>query len=92
MLPVFFGGKEKRRFTLSESIYPGDTYKIALRNEEMIFFFETKEVVQKDARVSLAEYTYSLRTPAGEEIRDDVLLRECLSYVTEYLGYLQRYE
>lgn len=92
VLPVFFGGKEKRRFTLSESIYPGDTYKIALRNEEMIFFFETKEVVQKDARVSLAEYTYSLRTPAGEEIRDDALLRECLSYVTEYLGYLQRYE
>lgn len=92
VLPVFFGGNEKRKFTVSESIYPGDTYKIALRNEDMVFFFETKEAVQKDARVSLAEYSCSLRTPAGEEIRDEALMQECLRYVAEHLGYFQRYE
>ena len=92
VLPVFFGGSEKRKFTVSESIYPGDTYKIALRNEDMVFFFETKEAVQKDARVSLAEYSCSLRTPAGEEIRDEALMQECLRYVAEHLGYFQRYE
>ena len=92
VLPVFFGGSEKRKFTVSESIYPGDTYKIALRNEDMVFFFETKETVQKDARVSLAEYSCSLRTPAGEEIRDEALMQECLRYVAEHLGYFQRYE
>ncbi len=92
VLPVFFGGSEKRKLTVSESIYPGDTYKIALRNEQMVFFLETKEAVQKDARVSLAEYTWSLRTPAGEEIKDEDLKRECLDYVREHLGYFQRYE
>ncbi len=92
VLPLFFGGTKKRKFTVSESIYPGDTYKIALRNEEMTFFLESKEVLQSDARVRLEEYACRLQTPTGEEIQDDALKQECIDYVMEHIGYFRIYE
>lgn len=91
VLPQFFGGEPDRKYVVTESLYPGDTYKIALRNEELVFFFESKTPVQKDARVDLTEYEYSLKTPSGEVIKDEDKLRECLDYVMEHIKYFRIY-
>lgn len=91
-LPRFFGGEHTHKYIVSESLYPGDTYKIALRNEELIFFFESKQVVQKDARVDLSEYEYSIKTPEGEEVKDACKIQECLDYVLEHIKHFRIYK
>lgn len=91
VLPQFFGGEPDRKYVVTESLYPGDTYKIALRNEELVFFLESKTPVQKDARVDLTEYDYSIETPNGEVIKDEDKLRECINYVMEHIKYFRIY-
>ena len=51
-LPKAFGGKE-REYTISNSIYPGQTYKLCIRTAKYEFQLESKEVVDEDGTVDL---------------------------------------
>ncbi|RRD92129.1 hypothetical protein EII17_14365 [Clostridiales bacterium COT073_COT-073] len=90
-LPAFFGGQPERKYVHTESLYPGDTYKIALRNADLTFFFESKAAVQKDARVDLSEYEYSLQTPQGGVLDDPAKAQECLDYVMHHIRHFRIY-
>ena len=37
-LPEILGGRKKRKFSFSQSIYPNQTYKAAFRSEKMSYF------------------------------------------------------
>lgn len=51
-LPAVFGGRE-REYTISNSIYPGQTYKLCIRTEKYEFQLESKEIVDEDGTVDL---------------------------------------
>lgn len=51
-LPAVFGGKE-REYTISNSIFPGQTYKLCIRTENYEFQLESKEIVDEDGTVDL---------------------------------------
>ena len=51
-LPKAFGGKE-REYTISNSIFPGQTYKLCIRTAKYEFQLESKEVVDVDGTVDL---------------------------------------
>ncbi len=51
-LPVAFGGQE-REYTISNSIFPGQTYKLCIRTKQYEFQLESKEVVDVDGTVDL---------------------------------------
>lgn len=51
-LPKAFGGRE-REYTISNSIYPGQTYKLCIRTAKYEFQLESKEVVDVDGTVDL---------------------------------------
>lgn len=51
-LPAAFGGQE-REYTISNSIFPGQTYKLCIRTKQYEFQLESREVVDVDGTVDL---------------------------------------
>lgn len=51
-LPAVFGGQE-REYTISNSIFPGQTYKLCIRTKQYEFQLESKEFVDVDGTVDL---------------------------------------
>ena len=84
-LPEAFGG-QRREYTVTNSIYPGQTYKICVRTAVHAFHLETKEETGEDGKISLADYTYHMheRNESYREIFDDALARYFLDIVWAY--------
>ena len=84
-LPEAFGG-QRREYTVTNSIYPGQTYKICVRTAAHAFHLETKEATGEDGKISLADYTYHMheRNESYREIFDDALARYFLDIVWAY--------
>lgn len=64
-LPEVFGGK-KREYVISNSIYPGQTYKLAIRTEGHEFRLETEAPTAPDGTVDMAQFSYQIRTRGKE--------------------------
>ncbi|KOC33806.1 sulfatase-like hydrolase/transferase [Clostridium botulinum] len=59
-IPKYFGGKEERKFTYTESIFPGSVYRAVINDLDYKLFFETKENCQVDGRFKIDGYTVQL--------------------------------
>lgn len=79
-LPVVFGGKEEREFTVTESVHVGDPYEIVLNGKDFQFYLNGKENVTSECRVPLDVYEVQLFDRNGNEIQDD----ERVAYYTEW--------
>ena len=90
-LPEVLGG-QRRTYTVSNSIYPGQTYKICVRTEQYAFHLETTEFTREDGTVSLDSYTYHIheRNDDYREIFDDALARQFLDIVWDYTKSFRR--
>ena len=90
-LPEVLGG-QRRAYTVSNSIYPGQTYKICVRTEQYAFHLETAEFTREDGTVSLDSYTYHIheRNDDYREIFDDALARQFLDIVWDYTKSFRR--
>ena len=90
-LPEAFGG-QRREYTVSNSIYPGQTYKICVRTEQHAFHLETEEPTREDGTISLDRYTYHIheRDENYREIFDDGLARYFLDIVWSYTESFRR--
>lgn len=54
-----FGGEE-RNYTITESIFPGQTYKLAINDYDHLYQFETKENTRRDGLIPISEYNVKL--------------------------------
>ena len=90
-LPEAFGG-QRREYTVSNSIYPGQTYKICVRTERYAFHLETEEFTREDGTISLDRYTYHIheRNEGYREVFDDALARYFLDIVWQYTESFRR--
>ena len=90
-LPEAFGGK-RREYTVSNSIYPGQTYKICVRTERYAFHLETAEFTREDGTISLDRYTYHIheRSESYREVFDDALARYFMDIIWEYTESFRR--
>ncbi len=89
VLPVFLGGEKKRDFTVSESLHPDRPYRVALRNEEDYFTFETQDVAMVDGRIPLDRYTAKLMNHSKEEIKDEEKFKKYLQFVFEHMKHFR---
>ena len=71
-LPAVFGGRE-RDAVVSMSMFPGQTYKLAVRTHEHTLRLETKEVVDEDGTVDFAEAKVAIY-PRAHELEEDYAL------------------
>lgn len=66
-LPKYFGGNKEREYTISESIFPNETYKATINDKYYKFFFESEEKVTIDGRVKLRKYNIKLINKKNDE-------------------------
>ena len=64
-LPKALGG-EGRPYAVSASVFPGQTYKLALRTKTHEFRLESKEAVDEDGTVDLSDAAMGLYTRGAE--------------------------
>lgn len=70
VIPCVFGGIG-RQFSFFESRYPGQTYKVRVKDESYEFYFETKLPVDKKGKLNLSEYTFKLYDiKSGKQVED----------------------
>lgn len=84
-LPVFFGGKKKRDYAITESIHPGDPYMAAIVSEEGVFYFTSEGKVEYDGRVVLGDYRYEMYDSQGMPCKKQDLLDKYLGIATEHI-------
>ena len=71
-LPAVFGGTA-RDATYSMSMFPGQTYKLAVRNHEHVLRLETREVLDEDGTVDFTGARVGIY-PRGHEIDEDYVV------------------
>ena len=71
-LPAVFGGKE-RDAAYSMSMFPGQTYKLAVRNHKHLLRLETREVLDEDGTVDFTDARVGIY-PRGHEIDENYAL------------------
>ena len=79
-LPEAFGGR-RREHVVSNSIYPGQTYKLAIRTEEHEFRLETEAPTAPDGTADMAHFSYQIRT--REEMPRVIASPEIAKYFLE---------
>lgn len=88
-LPNFFAKNKKsenpRDFTVSESIFPGDTYKIAIHSKNNYFYLETDNLVRSDGRIIFTPFSYSLKNYNNESIQDKILVTKYIDFIKDHL-------
>lgn len=72
-LPRCFGGEREREYAITETIHPGDPYRIALHSKDYNFFLTSTEPVGEDCLVRLNEYTVRLEDKEGNLLNDEEL-------------------
>ena len=84
-LPKALGGKE-REYTISNSIFPGQTYKLCIRTLQYEFQLESKEVVDIDRTVDLTGASMYIldRRYEWKQCYDTDLLRYFMKIAREY--------
>ena len=90
-LPEAFSG-QRRAYTVSNSAYPGQTYKLCVRTERHAFHFESVELTREDGTIPLDRYTYHIheRNESYREVFDDDLARYFLDIVWQYTESVRR--
>lgn len=62
-----FGGEE-REYAITESIFPGQTYKLAINDRDHLFGLETKEFTRYDGLIPIQDYQVWLKNKlTGED-------------------------
>ena len=85
-LPAAFGGKA-REYVISNSIFPGQTYKLAIRTKEHEFRLETKEFTRMDGTIDMSAYVWHLYEREGHrEIWSDALRDKFLAIAWQHVA------
>ena len=85
-LPAAFGGRA-REYVISNSIYPGQTYKLAIRTREHEFRLETKNLTRMDGTIDMSAYTWHLYEREGRrEIWSDALRGKFLAIAWQHVA------
>lgn len=74
-LPKAFGGKE-RKYTITESLHPGDVYTAVANTKEYEIYFVNSEATDNEGRFHLRDYKVYGFYRDGEKMEDEAILRE----------------
>ena len=85
-LPAAFGGRA-RKYVISNSVFPGQTYKLAIRMKEHEFRLETKEFTRMDGTIDMSAYVWHLYEREGHrEIWSDALRDKFLAIAWQHVA------
>ena len=85
-LPAAFGGRA-REYVISNSVFSGQTYKLAIRTKEHEFRLETKEFTRMDGTINMSAYVWHLYEREGHrEIWSDALRDKFLAIAWQHVA------
>ncbi|MBQ7477775.1 MAG: sulfatase-like hydrolase/transferase [Selenomonadaceae bacterium] len=89
-LPAALGG-QARDFVISNSIFPGQTYKLCIRTADHEFRLETVEPTRTDGTIDMTHYFWRMfrRGNTREEIFDDLLKDSFMNIAYEHVKSFQ---
>lgn len=84
-LPSALGGKE-REYVFSNSIYPGQTYKLCIRSCEYECRIESRKPTREDGSIDLSEYKIDIyrRNSNHEAVYDDALQEKFMGMAYDF--------
>ncbi len=93
-LPKAFGG-EGRKYAASMSIFPGQTFKLCLRDEQYEFRLESALPVQLDGRVDMSDYHIQIYSRTNRQAVDDDgirqrFLQEALNHIKSFVFFTRK--
>lgn len=91
-LPVCFGGKQERKYVLSESLHPKDPYYATFYTKDYTVYFQNNAPTGEDGRFILKDYTLVIEDKEGKAIESQVLYDEYLALVLEHIAPLIIYD
>lgn len=80
-----------RKYTITESIFPGQTYKLAINDDEHLFMFETKEKVRENGLISVDNYSVKLKNKITGEEETDMNPEKIKYYSEETFAHLKQW-
>ncbi|WP_303669627.1 sulfatase-like hydrolase/transferase [Selenomonas ruminantium] len=85
-LPAAFGGQE-REIIYSNSIFPGQTYKLCMRTRDYECRLETKAVVSLEGRINIDDFTMQVYTRGKEHsiVEDSYIKNYFIDKAAEFL-------
>lgn len=85
-VPAALGGTE-REYVISNSLYPGQTYKLCLRTQEHEFRMETAEPTREDGTIDMHGYRCQLYTRDAEHrpVTDETLERKFMAWAWQHV-------
>ena len=85
-LPAAFGGKA-REYVISNSVFPGQTYKLDIRTKAHEFRLETKDLTRLDGTINMSAYSWRLYEREGHrEIWSDALRDKFLAIAWQHVA------
>lgn len=86
-LPKAFGGKE-RKYTITESLHPGDVYTAVANTKEYEIYFVNSEATDNEGRFHLRDYKVYGLYRDGEKVEDEAILKE---YENIFIGRIREH-
>lgn len=75
-LPVTFGGSKEREYVITESLHPGDPYRVAITTKDGVIYFDNQDVTDGEGRFRLKEPEIYGFYKNGERMEDVAILKK----------------
>ena len=90
-LPKVFGGKEERKYTITETIHPNDPYQASIHAKDHVFYLTTENKVTEYGRLDSGKYHAGLFDLSGASLDNPELIDFYMSLIKERLKYILNY-
>lgn len=90
-LPRCFGGVKERKYAISQSLFPGDPYRIAFHSKDQHIYLETKHAIGSQFEIDLDEFTMWAVDAKGNAIDNWKEQQQYLEITKKEIGHLIKY-
>ncbi|EJO5349276.1 sulfatase-like hydrolase/transferase [Clostridium botulinum] len=90
-IPKYFGGNNRRKYTITESVFPDNPYRLVINDLEHKFFFNTKDFCTKDGRVKLENFSVKLINKLTNKDETDIYKEKVDKYTNIAINHIKEF-
>lgn len=90
-IPKYFCGSKKREYTITESVFPDNPYRVSINDLEHKFFFNTEGVCTKDGRVRAEGFDVKLINKLTNKDETDVYKEKVDKYIDITINHIKEF-
>ena len=90
-IPKYFGGHKEREYAITESIFPGSPYRIAINDLEHTFILETDKDCTNDGRIYMDNFNIKLINKQNNKDERELYLDKVENYIEITFEHIKNY-